>query len=171
MNELPYANIPAPPAEMNGAAFLTRLIDGLGFRFRWATEGMSDADAAFQPAPESMSTVRLCKHLCLLANMIDGAIGGEFEADLHKSEDFQELRGRFLHKLVRIRARAAAMTDAELSAAKVRHPAKGDFPVWNLISGPLADALTHVGQINGWRRMAGNPAPKTNIFEGIGGDS
>ena len=41
-------------------------------------------------------------------------------------------------------------------------------PIWNFINGPLADALTHVGQINSFRRMAGNPVPKVNVFKGLG---
>lgn len=171
MSQLPYNNIPAPPSAMTSGAFFARLLDGLAFRFRWATEGMSDADAAFQPTPESMSTIKLCKHLCLLSNMIDAGCGGTMDPELHKSDDFQELRRRFLGKLESIRARVAAMDDARVGALKVTHPAKGEFPVWNLISGPVADALTHVGQINGWRRMAGNPAPKVNIFEGIGAEN
>jgi hypothetical protein len=35
-----------------------------------------------------------------------------------------------------------------------------------MINGPLADALTHVGQINAFRRLAGNPTPKARLFTG-----
>jgi hypothetical protein len=42
-----------------------------------------------------------------------------------------------------------------------------DHPIWYLINGPLADALTHVGQINAWRRLAGNPCPKVSVFLGL----
>ncbi|MCK5671198.1 hypothetical protein KAI10_07435, partial [Candidatus Bathyarchaeota archaeon] len=41
-----------------------------------------------------------------------------------------------------------------------------EFPVWNLINGPLSDALTHVGQIASWRRMNGNPIPGARVFHG-----
>lgn len=41
------------------------------------------------------------------------------------------------------------------------------LPFWYWINGPLADALTHVGQITSWRRIAGNPQLKgINVFIG-----
>ena len=42
-----------------------------------------------------------------------------------------------------------------------------DHPFWHMVNGPLADALTHVGQINTFRRLAGNPCPEANVFKGI----
>jgi hypothetical protein len=37
-----------------------------------------------------------------------------------------------------------------------------------LINGPIADALTHIGQIVSWRRINGNPQPSgVNPFKGI----
>ena len=40
-------------------------------------------------------------------------------------------------------------------------------PFWHIINGPIADALTHVGQINSFRRLVGNPTPKAQVFLGI----
>ena len=40
------------------------------------------------------------------------------------------------------------------------------WPVWNIMNGPLADALTHVGQINAWRRLNGNPVAPAAVFTG-----
>jgi hypothetical protein len=37
-------------------------------------------------------------------------------------------------------------------------------PFWHLINGPMADALTHTGQISSFRRLAGNPAPRSHPF-------
>jgi len=37
-----------------------------------------------------------------------------------------------------------------------------------LLNGPIADALTHVGQVISFRRTSGNPIPKgVNVFMGI----
>ena len=42
-----------------------------------------------------------------------------------------------------------------------------EFPFWNNINGPIADALWHAGQIVMLRRMSGNPInPKVNVFLG-----
>ena len=48
---------------------------------------------------------------------------------------------------------------------------KGDstteMPFWNLINGPIADALWHVGQIVSFRRASGNPFnSKASVFTG-----
>ena len=32
--------------------------------------------------------------------------------------------------------------------------------------GPYADFLTHVGQVAAWRRQAGSPAPRADVFRG-----
>jgi len=37
---------------------------------------------------------------------------------------------------------------------------------WHIINGPISDALTHVGQINSFRRLSGNCVPKANVFTG-----
>jgi hypothetical protein len=43
-----------------------------------------------------------------------------------------------------------------------------NFPIWNLMNGPLEDAIYHTGQIVSFRRTAGNPIPKgVNVFLGV----
>jgi hypothetical protein len=53
------------------------------------------------------------------------------------------------------------MSDDDLSKVII-----GDRPLWNIINGPVSDALTHVGQINSFRRLNGNPVPRANVFLG-----
>ena len=39
------------------------------------------------------------------------------------------------------------------------------FPIWNLMNGPLSDALYHTGQVVSFRRTTGNPIhPGVNVF-------
>ena len=41
------------------------------------------------------------------------------------------------------------------------------FPFWNIINGPIADALWHCGQVVLLRRASGNPFnSKVNVFSG-----
>ena len=43
-----------------------------------------------------------------------------------------------------------------------------EFPFWNLINGPSADALWHVGQVVSFRRSSGNPFPSgVSVLQGI----
>jgi hypothetical protein len=39
-------------------------------------------------------------------------------------------------------------------------------PFWHIINGPLPDALTHIGQINSFRRLAGKPVKRAQVFTG-----
>ena len=42
-----------------------------------------------------------------------------------------------------------------------------EFPFWNQINGPIADALWHCGQVITFRRSSGNPYnSKANVFSG-----
>ena len=50
-----FHEIPDYPEKVSGASVLVRLLDGLGFRFRWSTDGLSDEDYTFRPAPDCMS--------------------------------------------------------------------------------------------------------------------
>jgi len=63
------------------------------------------------------------------------------------------------------------MNDEELSKQKVIFDREGKtskFPLWNLLNGPLADAIYHTGQVVSFRRISGNPIPKgVNVFLGI----
>jgi hypothetical protein len=34
---------------------------------------------------------------------------------------------------------------------------KTEYPFWNLLNGPIADAIWHVGQVVSFRRSSGNP--------------
>jgi hypothetical protein len=65
---------------------------------------------------------------------------------------------RIIHGL---RETLLAMSDEDLEKLSIR-----DKPFWNLINGPFSDALTHTGQINSFRRLAGNPVAGANVFLG-----
>ena len=42
-----------------------------------------------------------------------------------------------------------------------------EFPFWNMLNGPIADALWHVGQVVSFRRSSGNPFnSKASVFSG-----
>ena len=42
--ELPFQSIPKAPTAMTSENLLSRMIQGLGFRYYWATEGLRPAD-------------------------------------------------------------------------------------------------------------------------------
>jgi hypothetical protein len=164
MTQLPYHTLPEPPEEVTAATVLVRLVDGLGFRYRWATEDLRDEDYEYQPSPDSMSMRQLLGHIHGLVNWVLQSLGEETQP-LPEAPGLQEIRCLTLDKISRIRSRLLETNPEKLVSIRIRTRG-GDYPLWNMINGPLSDALTHVGQVNSWRRLNGNPVPAHNVFLG-----
>lgn len=134
------------------------MLDGLGFRFHWATHGLSEHDYQFKPSPDCMSIHELIHHVWGLVNWVSIYVLDSSNTLPNGSEEFRDAALKIIHEL---RDAMNAMSDEELSSYKIE-----GRPFWNMINGPISDALTHVGQINSFRRLAGNPTPKANVFTG-----
>ena len=52
---LPYATIPDAPADYTSGNMLSRMIDGLGFRYHWVSEGLRAEDLAYRPSEDARS--------------------------------------------------------------------------------------------------------------------
>ena len=153
-----YHQIPPYPSNVSGTTVLVRLLDGLGFRFRWSTEGLSDEDYGFRPAPDCMSIEELVGHVWGLVNWVSQSVGLD---EFQRGDDAAITRRRVLEIIHALREELRSMSDGNLEKITIR-----GRPFWHIINGPLSDALTHVGQINSFRRLAGNPTPKANVFTG-----
>lgn len=166
MNDLPYQIINPEELEINTTNSLSRLIDGIGFRYRWATEGLTENEISFRPVEGSMNTHELLIHINELVIWIDTFFGGQ--NDPIKANSFSELRESTLNHCLILSDRFKSLSDNELlnltqKDGKPMNPKR----YWNMINGPMADALTHIGQITSWRRIAGNPHPSgVNLFMG-----
>jgi len=133
---------------------VVRLIDGLGYRFYWATDGLSSADLAFTPGQGCMTIGKLIEHIWSLANR--GAVSaGEPTMEDKRAESPAEQRNQALEILLALRKRIAAMSEEDLFKITVNK-----LPFWHMINGSLSDAIAHTGQIASFRRLNGNPVPK-----------
>lgn len=153
-----YHEIPDYPEEMSAKGIIMRLLDGLGFRFYWATEGLRESDYSFTPGEGCKSIVELMGHIYGLMNWVNLSVTGE---GYKEPETPHEGRALIVEMIYNLRNILGNMSDKELSKIKIR-----DKPFWNIINGPISDALTHVGQINSFRRLAGNCVPGANVFTG-----
>jgi len=153
-----FHRIPPYPESVSGTTVLGRLLDGLGFRFRWSTEGLSDDDYEFRPAPDCMSIEELVRHVRSLVNWVCLSMGLD---GFERGDDISLTRGHILEMIRALREALSSMSDEELKGITI-----DGRPFWHIINGPISDALTHVGQINSFRRLAGNPTPKANVFVG-----
>jgi hypothetical protein len=145
-----------PPPTANGV--LLRLIDGLGYRLYWATEGLTAADHAFSPGHGTMSIGELIGHVCQMFHWIHRNVLRSEWPD-GRPVEIAAQRDEALAILHAIRERVAGIDEQALLTLTI-----DGHPFWHMINGPLSDALTHVGQINAFRRLNGNPVPRHPLF-------
>ena len=162
--ELPFEDISKTPNDLTATNTLLRMVEGLAFRYRWATENLSEENIKFKPHPTSMSVEEVNAHIFDLVDSTNRVFGGE-KQNKDSLNSFQKLRIKSLNILADFSERLKEMSDEDLSEIEKNTSRK--LPFWYWINGPLADALTHVGQITSWRRIAGNPQLKgINVFIG-----
>lgn len=172
MSELPYREIPPAPERYTAGAVLGRLVDGLGFRYRWATEGLTPRDLAYRPDASARSGYETVDHVHNIVTMVHNAFTGErFPLPEHDATlPFPALRRRTLDTIRQISDRLKAADDDELRRLTIGFTVRErelDFPFWNAINGPIADAIHHVGQLVSFRRATGNPIEAAvDVFAG-----
>lgn len=171
-SELPYYTIPDYPESYSQATLVSRMIDGLGFRYYWATEGLRNQDLYYTPGNESRNIITNCGHIHDLAVMVHNAVMGKPNVRPQKKEDlgFTELRKRTLTLLKEASDYLKENDQLTMDGLPIvfqRGEKKSEVPFWNLLNGPLADALWHTGQVVAFRRASGNPLPQgVNVFMG-----
>jgi hypothetical protein len=166
MDELSYYRIPKPPKEMSATSIMKRLVDGIGFRYRWATEGLRDEDLDYQPCTTAKNIKEILAHIHGLLNISESFITGK-QLEEVRQESLDQRRRMTLETVTRISDALTGLDDKFLASRKYRVPWHNkEFPVWNLINGPLSDVLTHIGQVASWRRINNNPIPRANVFLG-----
>ena len=162
--ELPFEDISKTPSEITAINTLLRVVESLGFRYRWATENLSEDNIKFRPHPTSMNIEELNAHIFDLINSTFRVFGGE-KQNIDSLNSFQQIRKKSLFILEDLSERLKKMRDEDL--VKMEKNTSRKLPFWYWVNGPLSDALTHVGQITSWRRIAGNPQLKgVNVFIG-----
>jgi hypothetical protein len=153
-----YYRIPTYPDHLSSTSVLTRLLDGLGFRFYWATEGLRTEDYAYRPAEDTMSIEELAIHVWALMNWVSSSA---LNKPYTKPKNGAAAREEALVIIHDLRETILVMSDNDLEKLRIQGK-----PFWHLINGPFSDALTHTGQINSFRRLAGNPVAGANVFKG-----
>ena len=168
-NQLPYSEIPDPPQTYSAGGVVSRLIDGLGFRFFWATEGLREKDLAFRPGEEARSTMETVDHIYGLSRVIlNTALNKPNTPQAQVQMTFDEKRAEIL-KMLKQASEIFRQADdlSQYSVVFVRNGNRNEYPFWNQINGPISDALWHCGQIVSHRRASGNPFnSNVSVFTG-----
>lgn len=160
-----YSELPDTPENYTSVNVAARMIDGLGFRYYWATEGLRNEDLDYRPTPEARSTEETLKHIYdLSVAILNTANKTPIDLNAEKPElTYDEVRSKTLDNL-KLASELLKTGDSEsLDEYPVQFKKDGEItekPFWFIINGMLSDALTHTGQIVSFRRTSGNPVPK-----------
>ncbi|MFD0861503.1 hypothetical protein ACFQ1M_04740 [Sungkyunkwania multivorans] len=160
MSELPYHQIPDAPESYTAGTVAARMVDGLGFRYYWATEGLREKDLEYKPNKESRTTAQTIDHIYGLSKTIINATLKKPNISSEEKElSFEQKRAATLNNFKRA-ADILRSSDDISQYNMVFQQADGrtsEFPFWNHINGPIADAIWHCGQVVSFRRASGNP--------------
>ncbi len=170
--KLPYHQIPDYPTDYSAGNVAARMIDGLGYRFYWATEGLTTEDLNYKPSDDGRTMLETLQHLYGLSLTIVNA--PQNKPNIRPMDftlfSYEELREKTLVNLEKASALTNGKTAEELNGFKVifqRGENQSEFPYWNMLNGPIADAIYHTGQLVVLRRTSGNPVNSgMNVFIG-----
>ena len=166
-NATPFDALPAPQDPTRDLEALARLLEGLGFRLRWACEGLTEEDCAAEPIPGTWSIGQQIAHVVVLVRfgrraLEDGQAPWEGEDPAYNHPmGYMDALTEISKTIDLLRAHPERLGTSTLSAGPDHV-----FPAAYLVNGPWADALTHVGQIIVLRKAIGKPAPAVQPFLG-----
>ena len=163
-----YYQIPEYPSEYNEGTVAARVVDGLGFRYYWATEGLTSQNLAFKPSEEARSAEETIDHILSLTSVMRSAVKGEAFGGIEiEGMSFDQKRNQTLDNIKFVSETLKAANVEDLADFNIVFSSGAEFPFWNLLNGPIADAINHVGQIVTFRRSAGNPInPNISVLRG-----
>lgn len=170
--KLPFHQIPDAPESYTAESVTARMIDGLGYRYYWATKGLTEEDLAYKPSADSRTIQETLEHLTGLSETIINAV--LIKPNIRPADKIEyswsERRAKTLQNLKAASDILHKAEEGSINEYKVifqRGEKSSSFPYWNMINGPIGDALWHAGQIVMMRRAAGNPLPPgVNVFTG-----
>ena len=169
-DDLPYYEIPDYPETYSDCTVAARMIDGLGFRFYWASEGLTEKDLAYKPSESGRTTEETIDHILGLSNVIVKSCQKEAIGRTDSSGmTYEEKRAKILNNL---KTAADILRNSEDLSQYIlkfegRNGTFSEYPFWNNINGPIADAIWHCGQLVVLRRASGNPFnSNVSVFSG-----
>lgn len=160
-DQLPYYEIPDSPESFKPGDIMSRMVDGLGFRYYWASDSLTEADLNFKPSEEARTSRQTIEHICGLSIFVLRTVKPDFKVDGdYKTKSYEEIRALTLNYFKVISDEFRGKTGDELASMEIvlgSGDRKRTMPFWNLINGPIEDAVYHTGQLVSFRRASGNP--------------
>jgi hypothetical protein len=171
-SKLPFYEIPEAPLNFNAGTVMGRMMDGLGFRYYWATEGLRSEDLDFKPNADARTCFETLMHIKGLSDVIINSLTKKpnIRPTAREEFSFEEVRELTLKNFQAASEILKNSGNDDFKNFELIFESPNEtstYPFWNQINGPIADALWHVGQIVSFRRSSGNPfSNKVSVFNG-----
>jgi len=163
--QLPYYEVPEYSESYTAGTVAARMVDALGFRFYWASEGLNDNDLEYKPSGDVRSTAETIDHILDLSYIIVNSTLKQTNGKINTSEmSYAEKRKQVL---INLKTAADILRESDdISQYKIIF-GTNEIPFWNQVNGPIADSIWHCGQLASFRRSSGNPInSNVNHFRG-----
>jgi hypothetical protein len=159
---LPYYEIPNYPEKYTPETVVIRMIDGVGFRFYWATEGLTAKDLAFKPNDKARTSEETIDHIFGLSKVILNALLKKVNGTSGEETSTLKFEDKRRMTLENFKNASEILKNSKENIENYKIMFKNgdkttEYPFWNLINGPIEDAVWHVGQVVSFRRSSGNP--------------
>ena len=167
-----FKDISKYPTEINNGNIISRMLNGLGHRYYWATAKLKENDLIYRPSKDAYSTKETMVHIFTLSKTVYNTTLSKINErpDIDIPGDYESIRNETLQFLEKASKNFSNLNGEELDEMKIKFNRGGtikSFPIWNLLNGPIADAIYHTGQIVSFRRTTGNPIDSSvNVFMG-----
>ena len=171
MGSLPFSSIPDAPMAYTATTVMSRMMDGLGYRYFWASEGLTDDVLDYRAESSCRSLRETLEHIHNLVQMIEYSVNGQTypipEPEIPTDVDVRFETLSAIERLSQTFRNASSESTGEWKARFKMGENHLEFPYWNMINGPMSDAIYHTGQVVSQRRAAGLPMNSAvNVFTG-----
>jgi hypothetical protein len=159
-SKLPFYEIPEHPEVYTAGTVAARMVDGLGHRYYWATEGLRILDLGHKASESGRTSEETIEHIYGLSKFIRNSILVDNKDATTAILSFDEKRKNTLLNLKMV-------SEVLRSMDSPYNLDDSEVPFWNIINGPIADAIWHCGQLVMLRRASGNPFnSNVSVFSG-----
>ncbi|MCC1484539.1 hypothetical protein [Winogradskyella immobilis] len=164
-DEIPYYEVPDYSETYTAGTMAARMVDALGFRYYWASYGLTETDLKYKANDIGRNTGETIKHIYDLSKIIlNSTLKKPNGNDQNEDLSFEAMRKQ---TLVNLKTAAEILRETDdMSQFKIIF-GEQEIPFWNNINGPISDSIWHCGQIAIYRRSTNNPInPKVDHFSG-----
>jgi hypothetical protein len=133
-------------------ALLQHFLAALAYRTQKALRGAPTSFGVFQAGQQVRTPADLVRHM----TSVLGYARTFFDGGRYRAEPLPDLSA----EIVRFHAMLGDLSRHLSSGSELRGTTEE-----RILQGPLADAMTHVGQLAVLRRLAGSPVPPENFIE------